>query len=499
MRTQSASRISRASSIYESARRELARRSLLAFTEYTFPGYQVGWVHRDICRRLDRFLADVQAGRSPRLALFMPPRHGKSELASRRFPAFALGQDPDLQIILTSYGADLATLMNGDITSIIDSDLYGSIFPNTILGGKGSTKKKREDFIQTVGHSGQVKAAGVGGSITGIGANIFIIDDPVKNMEEADSPTYREKTWDWYRSTARTRLQPGGGVLLIQTRWNEDDLGGRLLEDGENTWEIARYPAISEPDDQEPGSPAWKKRLQVDKENRDIGDPLHPERFSKEELEQTKREVGSRVWCSLYQQDPRAREGGLFRREWFDIVEKIPLTKGLRTVRYWDRAGTDPKTEGGDPAFTTGVKLTYDSASGIFYIEDIRRFQKRPRGVRDAIRATASQDGASVHIGIEQEPGSSGKESIEIMISELAGYVVRADRPTGSKETRAEPVSAQAEIRNIKLLRGSWNRAFLDEAEGFGAGGKYKDQADALSGAFAMLVGSKYDIYRLIH
>ena len=204
----------------------LARATLGAFVRFTRRGYKMGWVHEEICQELDWFLADVMEGNSPRLMITMPPRHGKSEIATRRFPAYAFGRNPDLTIISTSYGADLSSRMNRDVQHIIEHDAYRKVFPDVALSGKNirtvasGRPLRNSDIFEIVGHEGSYRSAGVGGGITGMGCDILIIDDPLKDRAEADSPTIRDKVWDWYASTAYTRLAPGGGILLIQTRWH---------------------------------------------------------------------------------------------------------------------------------------------------------------------------------------------------------------------------------------------------------------------------------------
>lgn len=259
------------------ARHELriraARQSLSNFVLETTPGYQMGWVHREICDELDGFLQDIADKKSPRLIICMPPRSGKSEIVSRSFPAYAFGLHPDMQIIATSYSADLTQRFSRDVQRKIDDPKYAEIFPETSLNSKNVKTTSFGSFIRTaelfeiVGHRGAYRAAGVGGGITGMGADILCIDDPVKDRRDANSATIREALWDWYTSTAYTRLSPGGGVIVMCTRWHMDDLVGRLLDraasgEGEQ-WRVINYPAIAEHD--EP--------------HRKAGEALHPERY----------------------------------------------------------------------------------------------------------------------------------------------------------------------------------------------------------------------------
>ena len=242
-----------------------ARSNLFDFTCYTYPGYAGNWHHRLICSYLDLFVA----GEIKRLMIFAPPRSGKSELVSRRLPAFILGHDPDAWIIAASYGADLARRMNRDVQRIIDSPEYRRLFPDTQLWGKNvrsvadGSFLRNSDLFEVVGHKGYYMGVGVGGSLTGMGGRYLLIDDPVKNRKEANSATYRQAVEEWYTSTFYTRLAPGGNILIVLTRWHEDDLAGRLLEKAKSDpaadqWTVITLPAVAEEpvaayDPREPG------------------------------------------------------------------------------------------------------------------------------------------------------------------------------------------------------------------------------------------------------
>ncbi len=235
-------------------RRRKARRSLLEFTRYTKPDYEVSWHHRLICQRLDALLR----GEIRRLMVFAPPRHGKSELISRRLPAYYLGRDPDASIIACSYSAELAARMNRDVQRIIDDPAYARLFPATRLWSsqvrtvaKPGTWLRNSDLFEIVNHRGVYRAAGVGGGITGMGATLGIIDDPIKNEEEAYSATVRRNVLDWYKSTFYTRLEKDSRIVLIMTRWHRGDLAGALLEEAAATpdadqWEVLSFPALAQ-------------------------------------------------------------------------------------------------------------------------------------------------------------------------------------------------------------------------------------------------------------
>lgn len=285
----------------ELAKRELARRGLIEFTKYTLQGYEAAQHHYRIAQKLEA----VERGEIDRLMIFMPPRHGKSELASKRFPAWCMGRNPKRQIIASSYNSDLASDFGRNVRNIVAEPEFGNVFPNVGL----AIDSKAANRMNT-NHGGAYVAAGVGTAVTGRGADIALIDDPFKDREEADSQRRRDLVWDWYRSTLFTRLMPGGAVVLIQTRWHEDDLAGRLLEQEPDQWEVLELPAI------------------------DDGKALWPEWYDVPVLERIKATIGPREWSALYQQQPQPDEGTFFQRDWFKNWDKLPSLRYYGTSDY---------------------------------------------------------------------------------------------------------------------------------------------------------------------
>ena len=266
----------------------MSRRSLIRFTEYTFPQYEPAEHHRLIAEKLEA----IERGDIQRLMIFMPPRHGKSELATKRFPAWFLGRNPDKQIIQASYNSDLATDFGRQVRNIFQENRFKNVFGSVDLApdSKAANRWNTSD-------GGAYVAAGVGTAVTGRGADILIIDDPLKDREEAESENRREMIWNWYTSTAYTRLQGMRAEILVQTRWHEDDLAGRLLEaeaKGGKKWDKLILPAIMSD-----------------------GNALWPERFPINVLQEIKQTIGPRDWSALYQQEPSPDEGTYFQREWF--------------------------------------------------------------------------------------------------------------------------------------------------------------------------------------
>ncbi len=445
----------------------LAQSNPLTFREFVSrikPRYQ--WYEH--VNRLAVVLQRVADGEIKRLMVFEPPRHGKSEEVSRLFSAYYLYRYPDRWVGLNSYAAELAFTLS---RAARDNYLEG--------GGQVRADASAVNHWET-GQGGGMWAAGVGGPITGKGFDLGIIDDSLKNAEEAASETIREKQKDWYKSTFYTREEPAGAIIAIQTRWHEDDLSGWLLsqegEDEPERWHVVRFEAIKED-----GETKIPPTCVLEPDWRLPGQALCPERYPVPKLNRIASRVGSYYWGALYQQRPSPRAGGMFKRAWFTIVDASPAE--ATRVRYWDKAGTE-----GGGAYTAGVLVA--KVGQLFYVEDVLRGQWSS-GQREAVvKQTAQLDyqryGGNVEIWVEQEPGSGGKESAENTVSNLAGFPVRAEPVRGDKALRAEPFAAQAEVGNVRLLSADWNESYLSELTMF-PNGKYKDQVDATSGAFNKL------------
>ena len=335
----------------ELAKRILSRKRLLPFVERFNPDYLAGWVHKDICQRLEKFSEQVANKESPRLMLFMPPRHGKSTLASVAFPAWHLGRHPHHEFISCSYSGSLAMSFSRKVRQLLREPVYKNVFEKSRLD---KDSQSIESWQTTQG--GGYVAAGVGGGITGKGANVLVIDDPVKNREDAESDNNRAATWDWYTSTAYTRLSPGGGILVILTRWHDDDLAGRLLkqaEDGADQWEVIRYPAIAE----------------IDENFRKQGESLHPERYNVDALEQIRKAIGPRDWSALYQQNPVSDEGDYFSRDMIRYYEYDEIdTAELNYYCAWDLAiGQRDRND-----YSVGIVVGIDEYDHLYVVDVVR-------------------------------------------------------------------------------------------------------------------------------
>lgn len=452
------------------ARRELkrraARQSLAHFILYTTPNYKMGWVHKEVCEKLDKFLSDVEAKKSPRLIICMPPRSGKSQIVSRAFPAYVLGRHPNMQVIATSYSADLATHFSRDVQRYMDSDAYRAAFPEVRLPQKGEGYVRTAELFEVVGRKGAYRSTGVGGGITGMGADCLLIDDPIKDRRDANSQTIRDYIWDWYTSTAYTRLSAGGGVIVMCTRWHLDDIIGRLLDQqkiGGDTWEVINYPAIAE--ENEP--------------NRRAGEALHPERYSLEALLKIKAAIGTNDWNALYQQHPVPTTGAIFKSEWFQYWSELP-THFDATCMSWDMTfkGTDASdfVVGQVWGRKNGAYFLIDQFRGQWsFVESIRQVtlaaQKYPKVIKKLI-----------------EDKANGSAIIDSLKDAVSGIVPIT--PHESKEARASAITPLFEAKNVYFPppeRFPWVKdALIPELLNFPAGA-HDDMVDSLSMALSNL------------
>lgn len=603
----------RLQALEELAKRK-ARSSLASFTLYTYPGYLMGWFHKEICDALDEFLEAVRRKESPRLLIDAPPRSGKlcadntpvlttkgwkqhgdlvvgdyvysptgqpvrvlavgqkdyashevvfsngeaiavhldhewqiysrlskiykvvetrdllktplkivntnkaiysvdglhtkhnigieqirplplklrgnciqvdspdglylvgkslitthnSQLVSREFPAYILGKYPDTQIIACSYSADLTSRMNRDVQRIIDSKEYHDLFA-TYLAGKeaaelmkdSDTYARTSDLFEVVGHKGSYRSTGVGGGVTGSGADVFIIDDPFKDRAEANSLTIRQKVWDWYTSTAYTRLSPGGGIIVMNTRWHMDDLVGRLLREqaeGGDVFKHISYPAIAEHDEK----------------HRKAGEALHPERYNIEQLMKIKAAVGSRDWSALYQQRPVPDGGGLFKDSWLQYYKDLPANPE-KVVMSWDMTFKDSKTS------DYVVGSIWARKGGNFYLVD------QVRGRWDFVTTLEKFIAfCKKHNTVNRklvEDKANGTAIINTLKKHISGIIPIT--PTESKEARASAIATLWEAHNVYLPSpdiAPWVKDFTAELLEFPAGA-HDDQVDSMTQA----------------
>jgi predicted phage terminase large subunit-like protein len=394
-------------------------------------------------------LMAVERGEIKRLAVFMPPRHGKSNLASEVFPAWYLGRKPNHQVLFTTYGQDLADGFGRKVRNAVGDPKHVRSFPNSILSADSASSKR---FNTEAG--GVYYAVGAGGAVTGRGADLLLIDDPLKNREEADSRLIRDKLWDWFASTAYTRLMPNGAVVLIQTRWHEDDLAGRLLQGHEN-WTVINLPAIAE---------------HGDMLNRHIGTALWPEQYGIEALENIRATIGEREFAALYQQRPSPLEGALFRRDW--IGRQIVPRSGTRIAMGVDLALSTK--QGAD--YTAIVIIARDEFGKLYVLDAVRERVDFPSALR-LIRNMADKWNPRA-IAIEQVAYQA------VVVQELLRSTtlpIRGVTPDKDKVTRAQPLALRYEqglVHHAQLP--SW---FEDELLAFPQS-QHDDAVDALVYAY---------------
>lgn len=425
---------------------KLANKKLLPFTALTYRSYQANWHHRLLAEKL----MDLERGESGRLMVLMPPRHGKSELASVRFPAWFLGRRPESRVIATSYSARLAENFGRKVRDITADPKFSLVFKGVCLSGSS----KAADRWETNRGGGYI-AAGVGGSITGMGGDLLIVDDPFKNQEDADSKNYRDKVWDWYQSTLYTRIEKGGRIVVILTRWHEDDLAGRLLAAGGEPWDVISFPAVAERDEQ------FRKE----------GEPLWPEKYGSEALMRIKAAVGTRVWNALYQQRPAPEDGAVFKKSWFRFYDTAPEFDSM--VQSWDMTFS-----GGDSSDYVVGQVWGIRGAGRYLVDQTRGRMDFMTAVR-ALRAMTEKYPQAKAKYIEDK--ANGPAVISALKSEIQGLIPVT--PKGSKVSRAYAVTPMLEAGNVYLKRGAGFSAELMEEAALFPSGKHDDMVDAMTQA----------------
>jgi predicted phage terminase large subunit-like protein len=408
------------------------------------PDFCWNWDHLVYIRQ---HLDQITAGTLKRLIITVPPRHGKSEMGTIRYPVFRLEQDRTQRIVIAAYSQTLANTFSRKARRFAQERMALA------------TDRKAVDQWETVDGSGGLRAVGVGGGITGLGANLICIDDPVKSREEAESQTYRDRCFDWFRDDLYTRLEPGGSIILTMTRWHEDDLAGRILgsEDGPN-WTVINLPAIAEEDDAL---------------GRDVGEALCPARYDLEALQDRRRVMGEYGFNALFQQHPSPPTGGLFKRSWWQFYREAP--KFERVIASWDLTFKDgPKND-----FVVGLVIGQRGAD--FYVIDCIRERMAITETLPAILNTVNRYKPVVTV---VEDKANGPAAIAMLKSKTS---ILAINPQGGKFSRASAISPLVEAGNVFLPeRSRWGSAFVEEFAAF-PNAAHDDQVDALSQGLSWL------------
>lgn len=396
--------------------------------------YQSSRHIRYLCTKLE----EIDRGIPKKLIITMPPRHGKSMAISESFPSFFIGRNPNRRVIEISYSDDFAKKFGRkNRTKILE---YGAELWDIEIE-KARSEVKNWGIVN---HDGGMISSGIGGQITGEGADLLIIDDPIKNMQEAYSKTYRDRLWDEYISTFVTRLQPNASQIIILTRWHEDDLVGRILQN-EPGWEVIRFPAIAEENDQL---------------GRQLGEALWPEfGFDKEYLEQKRLTVGSKVFNSLYQQRPIVEDGSIFRRQWFRFYREMPTDFDVLLLSA-DLSFKDTSTS---DFVAIGVWGKKDSK---IYLLD--RINERLGFTDTCNKLKLLQEKWPNYDYICIEDKANGPAVIQTLRGEVGG--IRPIQPLGSKEARAHAVTPLFEAGWVYIpdpVKETWVVDYMDQLVAF--------------------------------
>ena len=486
--------------VAEMARREQARRHLIDFATYIAPWYKPARAHKYVAQRLESVKRFIETGGREgcgRMIINMPFRHGKSELVTRLFSAWILGTLPDKRVMVTSYGADLAEDDSRKIRDYVDSEGFRALF-----GALGTydddgpvmvsqdTRKRANWSLQF--HQGGVTAAGIGGGIVGKGAHLLVIDDPYKKRDEADSENYRKSVGRWYRGSAYTRLENGGAIIIIHTRWHPMDLTGELLTEmasgfGE-PFEVIHLPMLALEDNEYPQTPEQYNEnllrgiyipLGGDPLKRTAGKPLWPEKYDDVAAARIRQNIGDDEFMSQGQQLPSQVSGGFFDEADFPIVEHAP--EGLQWYVYVDLALG--KTSTSD--FNAAVAMAMDHL-GVVYLQDLVRERKLEKFLDDLIAWMLDADEYGTIWGVEDVNFQTLVWMDLMKDPRLAGTTILAEKPNGDKVTRARPLRSRAKKGKVRLVRGRWNLEFIREAIAFPTG-KNDDQVDTASGGLQMM------------
>lgn len=435
----------------------LAKNELFEFVKSVYKHYEFIWYHKLISDRIQ----NVIEGNTKNLMLFVPPQHQKSTIASRAGIAWALGKNPNLRIIHCAYGSDLVEGFSKDIQRIIDSQFYNSVFENTVIGGNGYVKTVEKWEIKD--KKGSYVCAGVGGGITGKSCDIGIIDDPIKGAESANSQTIRDKIWDWYLQDFRTRLHNDSRQIIIQTRWHDDDLAGKILKQEPEKWEVISLPAIKDFDS-------------IIGDNRKEGEALHPSMHSLERLLEIKK-LSPRTFAALYQQKPVIEGGNIIKSEWFNECELSylqSLTKIPKIDFFLDTAFTKKTTN--DPS---GIIATTFIGNKLFILNASKVRLEFPDLIK-YIETWTKENGYTNTSSIRIEPKANGISIIQVLKKSFNVVSINSKITTVDKETRLSCSAPFVESGKVYLVKGIWNDLFKDEICGF-PNKKHDEYVDLIS------------------
>ena len=451
----------------ELLRRRAARKSLGAYIAYTTRNYKTSFFSDYVCGALDKFLDDVAAGKRPILILQAPPQHGKSEIVSRKLPAYLMGKFPSWRIAAASYASTLADSMSLDVRRNLVGEEHLRLFPLPAQQRKYQINRNGE-FSNPYGTGGYI-GDGIGGGFTGKPADIFIIDDPLKNAQEALSPTTKEGHWNWYQTVCKTRLSADSGQIIMATSWAEDDLAGRImkLHEGDSRLTIIRFPAINDPLESgyQPFFP--------------LG-PLIPELHPLSQLLEFKAEMSDYWWSAMYQQSPKPVGGNVFKESGVryylpkDLPAKFDKVVASLDATFKDTDGTD---------FVV-CQVWGKKGANSYLLDQSRARMSFTKTISEVVRIKRE------HPRIRQfyvEDKANGPAVIDTLKGVISGLI--AIEPDGSKLARAHAVTHVWEAGNVWLPHpdiAPWIKAFTSELTAFPAAAN-DDQVDAMTQALRQL------------
>lgn len=480
----------------ELAKRKNARESFQSYCEYVFPEFECSWHHQLIINHIERMLLpDGHPDALRRLCVSMPPRHGKSELISRLLPSYLLGRDPDEKVMACSYSAELSGRINRDVQRYIAGERFKMLFPLSRLpegqGGRGGVTEsytRTTDLFEMVGRKGFYRSAGVGGSITGMGGKWLIVDDPIRNRQDADSPTVRDNILNWYKSTFRTRAEKDARILIVMTRWNPEDLVGSVLslqsmDRGADHFEYLCLPAVATVDrhTDDPRSP---------------GQPLWPTKYDLAALDQIKVSLGAREFEALYQQNPTAPgatewSADLFGDEiWWD--KPWPKRSEMKTVTIAIDPSKGTESKNGDYCAIVAVGRLHDNTVVV------NPFISRMSA--EAIVDTV------LEMSLKMQPDMVVCESNSFQHLLVSGMNKKADNlglrllaqgvhNTIKKEVRIRRLGPFLEQKRFRIMKNSYGQLLMDQLRLFPSA-RYDDGPDALELALRTLISVSNNKHR---
>ena len=485
----------------EMARRELARRHLIDFSVYVAPWYKPAKHHIYLAEKLEqvkRFIETNGAEGIGRLLICEPAQYGKTEQASRLFPSWVLGDLPETRIILTSYGADLATENSRYTRNYVGSELYANVFgARSAVDDPVELSPERRSVVSwnLQGRRGSVCGAGVGGGITGRPANLVVIDDPFKSREDAESETYRRKVMSWYRSVIYPRVAntPGAAIIIMHTRWDQEDLAGQLLtqmisDPDSDQWDVVFLPAVALDADKYPKSEAEYREnllrgiyipMTGDPLGRKPGEPLWPERSDAKKLASTRANMMDYDFEAIFQQMPRMAEGEFFDDKDFGFIEKAP--DGLQWYRYCDLALGETQTSDWNSSIAVALDV-----EGNLILRDRIKEHKLEDFLPLVKTAMLSDAEKNTEWGIEGN--AFQKLVVKAFLADKDLTKVRIQEVSADKDkvSRARSWQLRAKLGRVQLVRGPWNLDFIREATSFPKG-RHDDDVDSVSGGNEMI------------